>query len=359
MAVANAQRSLNGPLLASPARVSPRIAPLLETRTPWYREALATLERFARHDCVHVLLAGESGTGKTILAQRLHDLSPRAGRVFHRVALSAVADSLAASDLFGHLQGAFTDARARRAGHFASAHGGTLFLDEIAKASLVVQHNLLDAVERQEIAPVGADRSVRVDVRIVAATNVCLRSLVEEGKFLPDLLARLDGFVVRVPPLRERRADIALLVKHFVELHAPTLGYPRAPAIDPELMAALTAADWPGNVRELDVAVRRLLIEGEGAPTITLRECVDFLGHLRPSRKGRITAEQIALEVEKQGNVAAAARKLGMSRTTVYRYLECAMTRPAEVERSIAPVNTSNVSTEQPPTPPAAATGRA
>ena len=308
----------------APVPRASRAAALLETRSPAYRDALATLEKFARHDSVHVLLLGESGTGKTVFAQHLHACSPRARRVFHRVALSAIADTLAPSDLFGHLQGAFTDARSKRAGHFVSAHGGTLFLDEIGKASPVVQHTLLDAVERQEIAPVGADRSVRVDVRIVAATNVSLQRLADEGKFLPDLLARLDGFVVRIPALRERRDDIALLVAHLLEVHAPELGYRKAPTVDTDLMEALTGADWPGNVRELDVAVRRLLIEGEGAPVITLRQCVDSLAWLRPSRRLRRTAEEIAHEVKRQGNVTAAARKLGMSRTTVYRYLECA-----------------------------------
>lgn len=305
---------------------------LLATRCATYRAALAQLERFAKHDTVHVLLVGESGTGKTIFAEHLHACSPRAGRVFHRVALSAVADSLVGSELFGHLPGAFTDARSKRTGHFASAHGGTLFLDEIGKASLTVQYNLLDAVERHEIAPVGADRSVRVDVRLIAASNVSLHELAKEGKFLPDLLARLDGFVVQIPPLRERRDDIPLLVAHLTAVHAPTLGYRKTPTIDSDLMEALTDADWPGNVRELEVTVRRLLIEGEGAPIITLRHCTYSLSHLRPMRPRRVTPDLVvsALQQQKKRNVAAIARTFGISRTTVYDCIKCAPSVPTK-----------------------------
>ena len=227
------------------------------------------------------------------------------------------------SELFGHVLGAFTDARSNRAGHFVTAHGGTLFLDEIGKASETVQAKLLDAVERKEIAPVGADRSVRVDVRIIAATNVSLNSLAAEGKFLPDLLARLDGFTVRIPPLRERRSDIALLVAHLVAVHWLTYGHRTPPTIDSDLMAALTAADWPGNVRELDVTVRRLLIEAEGAPIITLSHCTDSLVHLRPPKPRRVKPETVlsALEQQTDRNVSKAARQFGLSRTTVHRYL--------------------------------------
>ena len=327
MAVANSPTRttpLDAPTLAGVPRQRGGIAPFLQTRSQRYRDALARLERFAKHDSVHVLLVGESGTGKSIFAQHLHDSSPRTGRVFHRVVLSAIADTLAPSDLFGHLQGSFTDARAKRAGHFVSAHGGTLFLDEIGKASPVVQHNLLDAVERQEVSPVGADRSIRIDVRIVAASNVSLHGLADEGKFLPDLLARLDGFAIRIPPLRERRDDIPLLVSNLVDVYALEFGYRKAPTIDSDLMASLIDADWPGNVRELDVTIRRLLIEGEGAPIITLAHCTDTLACLRPASAPAVDPDAVVAEVRKAGNVAAVARKFGLSRTTVYRYMECA-----------------------------------
>lgn len=319
------------PALVAPSRPRTGVAPLLETRCHVYRDAVARLERFAKHDSVHVLLVGESGTGKSIFAQHLHNCSARTGRVFHRVALSAIADTLATSDLFGHLQGAFTDARSKRAGHFVSAHGGTLFLDEIGKASPVVQHALLDAVERHEIAPVGADRSMRVDVRLVAATNIPLGTLAEQGKFLPDLAARLDGFVVRIPPLRERRSDVALLVAHLVDVHAPELGYRKPPTFDSDLMHALTSAEWPGNVRELDITVRRLLVEGEGAPIITIGNCNDSLSYLRPSKRSGSIAAEVVAEMERVRNVSAVARKFGISRTTVYSYMQNAATTTVEI----------------------------
>lgn len=325
MAIANSptrMTSSDAPASGAVTRARADIAPLLESRCRAYSDAVARLERFARHDSVQVLLVGESGTGKSIFAQHLHDCSARTARVFHRVALSAIADSLATSDLFGHLQGAFTDARSKRAGHFVSAHGGTLFLDEIGKASPAVQYALLDAVERQEIAPVGSDRSMRIDVRLVAATNVPLVTLVEQGKFLPDLAARLDGFAVRIPPLRERRNDVALLVAHLVDVHAPQLGYRKPPTFDTDLMQALTDAAWPGNVRELDITVRRLLVEGEGAPIITLANCTDSLSYLRPSKRSATIAEEVVAELKRVRNVTAVARKFRISRTTVYSYLQ-------------------------------------
>ena len=267
-----------------------------------------------------MLIVGESGTGKTRFAEHLHHCSPRANRIFHRVSLAAVEESLVASELFGHLPGAFTDARFKRSGHFVAANGGTLFLDEIGKAREVVQAKLLDAVERKEIVPLGAERSIRIDVRIVAATNVCLRNLARQGKFLPDLLARLDGFTVRIPPLRERREDIAILVADLVAIRHAQFKYHSAPTIDSDLMAALVDADWPDNIRELDVTVRRLLIDAQGAPIITLRHCTDSLAYLRPSRRGRSKPDAVASAVGTTGNKSAVAREFGISRTTLYRY---------------------------------------
>lgn len=253
------------------------------------------------------------------------------------MSLASIADTLAPSELFGHLPGAFTDARSRRAGHFITAHGGTLFLDEIGKASELVQAKLLDAVERNEIVPLGADRSVRVDVRVVAATNVCLHGLVDNGKFLPDLLARLDGFAVRIPPLRERRDDIALLVTHIVSVRHEQFGYRKAPTIDSDLMQALTAAAWPGNIRELDVTVRRLMVDAQGAPIITLGHCTDSLAYLRRSKITRSTADDVLEAVQRGAKVASIAREFGLSRTTVYRYMQnsalasaAAATKPAD-----------------------------
>ena len=327
LSYASPSASASGPLsrpALSADRCVPQYAPLLRSSSPVFLRALAQLERFARHDDATVLLIGDSGTGKSILAEHLHACSPRSGRIFHRVTLSSITDTLAPSELFGHLQGAFTDARSKRAGHFVSAHGGTLFLDEIGKASETVQHKLLDAVERQEIAPIGADRTVRVDVRVVAASNVPLDALVQEGKFLGDLHARLDGFVVRIPTLSERRDDIPDLVEHLIGRYAGRYGYVTPPSVDGDLLAALVRAPWPNNLRQLDVVIRRILVDGEGARCLTLAHCDLSLadGTASARRIDRATAIRQAYAANTDVNVSALARQLGCSRTTIYHERE-------------------------------------
>lgn len=309
----------------SPAGGHPRTAePRFVGASSSLRNALQQLDRFAPFDHTHVLIEGESGTGKSFAARHLHLASPRAGRVFHQVVLSTLDDNLAASDLFGHLSGSYTDARQSRPGHWVTANGGTLFLDEIGKASPAVQRKLLHAVEHHEVWPVGADRGVRLDVRLVAATNIPLEQLVREGTFLPDLAARLAAFRVRLPSLGERREDIPALVEQFVELRAAQCGHPGgAPAIAPEVMRALQSADWPNNLRELDSVVQRLLIEAAGEPRVNLSHCAGQLqqqvGAARstPRITPAVVQERLA---EMEGSVGAAARSLGVSRWTIYRH---------------------------------------
>jgi DNA-binding NtrC family response regulator len=243
--------------------------------------ALDQLECLARAPEMPVLLEGESGTGKTLIARYLHALSSRGSGPFHQVVLAALDDALATSELFGHVAGAFTDARHGRPGSFVSAHQGTLFFDEVGKASLSVQRNLLHAIEHGEIRPLGSDRTLRVDVRIVAASNVPVADIVASAAFLPDLYARLENFRLTLPPLRERRADIPLLVERCVTAHAQRLcadGW--RPTIDPRFMHALQRAPWPNNVRQLSATVRRLLLEAYGAPEITIEHCRENLAWL-------------------------------------------------------------------------------
>jgi DNA-binding NtrC family response regulator len=270
------------------------------------------------------LIEGESGTGKTHFARELHLASARANGPFEYVALSALDDSLASSELFGHVEGAFTDARRTRAGRFATARGGTLFLDEIGKASLAVQQKLLHAVERGEIRPIGADRDVRVDVRIFAASNVPLGELVEKERFLPDLHARLNAFRITLPPLRNRRADIPVFARKFLEAHAAELGYAVIPTIHADLLQSLQQGPWPNNVRQLDATILRLLVDADGAPELRLDCCIDDLSYLRGSdrhpRAGPLSSAAAEEAIARAGgSIAGAARLLGVDRVTIHR----------------------------------------
>jgi len=310
-----------------PAHAVQRLDGLHATaRSARFREALAFVERVAGFDHAIVLIEGEPGTGKTLLARHLHRLSRRADEVFHRVDLGTLDDSLSGSDLFGHVGGAFTGAQGRRVGHFLAAQRGTLFLDELAKATKSVQQKLLHAIEYREITPVGAERPVPVDVRLVAATNVALEDRVDAGEFLPDLLPRFGCFRVRVPALRDRRCDILPLARHFAEAHAAHFGYREGPpAFDETLGAALERAPWPGNVRELESAVQYLLVSGGGDAVLGLEHCVGQLTHLRrggTEQEAPLSPERVRAAVVRAGGVSAAARQLRVSRPTVYRYLD-------------------------------------
>jgi DNA-binding NtrC family response regulator len=296
---------------------------------PAHVTALCTIEALAPYEHISVLIEGESGTGKSYAARLLHRCSPRARATFHQVILSTLDDNIAASDLFGHLNGAYTGARQSRPGHFVTANRGTLFLDEIGKASPSVQRKLLHAIEHREIWPVGADRSVRLDVRIVAASNIPLNDLVARGQFLEDLAARLVLFRVKLPALRERRSDIPALVRQFAALRATSCGHPLGPPkFDDELLAALGRAEWPYNLRQLDGVVQRLLMEGamQGSRELTLAHCVGELAWLRctDGGSGMPSREVVRERMRALGSATAVARSLGISRWTVYRYLESA-----------------------------------
>jgi transcriptional regulator with GAF, ATPase, and Fis domain len=196
-----------------------------------YLRTLDQVQRFAKQQSVPVLLEGESGTGKTWIARLIHLRSPRAARPFLPMDLGSVDDSLAAGELFGHVAGAYTGACGNRPGLCLSANGGTLFLDEIGKASPIVQSRLLGLLEGRDMRPVGSDRAVPIDLRIIAASNISLEQLVAEGRMLPDVLARLQMFCIHLPALRERRADIPILVGGSRAASRPDLRL-RVPAKD-------------------------------------------------------------------------------------------------------------------------------
>jgi DNA-binding NtrC family response regulator len=206
-----------------------------------------------------VLITGETGTGKELVARAIHDWSAQRERPLVRVNCAALPETLIESELFGHVKGAFTGAASNKKGRFALADGGTIFLDEIGLVSPAVQVKLLRVLQEREFEPLGSERSVTVDVRVIAATNRDLRRLVADGQFQEDLYYRLNVIPIAMPPLRERPDDIPLLVEHFIRRHASRAGK-RIDGIDAEAMALLMRASWPGNVRELENTIERAVV---------------------------------------------------------------------------------------------------
>ena len=225
-------------------------------RHPRMQDVYKTIGRIAGTD-VTVLLRGESGTGKELVARAIHHYSRRAGRPFVAVSCAAIPGTLLESEMFGHERGAFTDAKERRLGKFELAHGGTLYLDEIGDMPLELQSKLLRALQERTIERLGGHEPIRIDVRVLAATNRDLETHMREGKFREDLYYRLNVVTLNLPPLRERRRDIPLLVDHFLAKYTPELG---DSGVAPDALDRLVGHDWPGNVRELENVVQRAMV---------------------------------------------------------------------------------------------------
>lgn len=221
------------------------------------------LVRLAAPRQANVLLIGETGTGKEVIAKAVHKLSKRADGPFIRVNCGALHENLLESELFGHVKGAFTGAVENKTGRFEAAHGGTIFLDEINSTSQKLQVKLLRVLQEREFERVGESRTIRVDVRVLAATNASLEELVETGAFREDLYYRLNVVPVVLPPLRERRDDIPLLAQFFLKRYAEQHKCP-VPDLTPAVVEALKAHDWPGNVRELENTLERLIVLSDG-----------------------------------------------------------------------------------------------
>ena len=240
-----------------------RAIPSLIGQAPAMQEVFRSIGRLAGSS-MNVLITGESGTGKELVARALHDHSPRKDKPFVALNTSAIAAELLESELFGHEKGAFTGADARRIGRFEQADGGTLFLDEIGDMSLALQTRLLRVLAESEFYRVGGQTSIRVDVRVIAATNQDLARAVSENRFREDLYHRLNVIHINTPPLRQRREDIPLLLDHYFEEAAKELGT-SAKAVDSSAMELLSSYDWPGNVRQVVNAARRLTVTAPGS----------------------------------------------------------------------------------------------
>jgi DNA-binding NtrC family response regulator len=275
----------------------------------------------------NVLITGENGTGKGVVAQALHSVSARAAKPLITVNTGGLPEGVFESELFGHVKGAFTDARSDRVGRFELADGGTLFLDEIANITPAQQAKLLRVLETGEFERVGSSKTRRVDVRILSATNSELHTEVADGRFREDLLFRLNTIEIRIPPLRNRREDIPLLAMHFLGMYA--LRYRKnLTGFDSGAMQVLLEHPWPGNVRELDHSVERSVLMAQ----TTLVRATD-LALRAGGREAALRLEDMSLEdveaflIKKalaryQGNVSQAANALGLSRSALYRRIQ-------------------------------------
>ena len=301
--------------------------PDLVAESPAMRPVLELMERVAPSDA-NILVTGEHGTGKEVVARWIHAASRRRERSLVVVNAGGLSEGVFESELFGHVRGAFTDAKTDRAGRFELADGGTLFLDEIANISMGQQSRLLRVLQTGELERVGSSQTRRVDVRLIAATNSDLRAEVAAGRFREDLLFRLNTIELHLPPLRERREDILPLAQYFLRRHAARYGKPRA-VLSSEVVQLLRAYDWPGNVRELDHAVERAVLLAR----LDSLEPADFAlvqpaGRAGPPGASPMNLEELERETIRQalarhdGNVSLAAKALGLSRSALYRRLQ-------------------------------------
>ena len=315
---------------------------LLRGESPALRSVKRMLLRVAPTPAT-VLISGESGTGKELVARSLHLRSPRRSLPFVKINCAAIPEGLLESELFGYEKGAFTGAAARKPGRFELADGGTLFLDEIGEMPLSAQPKLLRAIQEGCFYRVGGTRTITVDVRLVIATNRDLKREVREGRFREDLFYRLNVVPIQLPPLRERREDIPVLARYFVERFAQRLKR-TAKEIEPEVLDALAAHSWPGNIRELENVIERMVLLSD-QPTLSRRDLPPELlvepgrsplSERLPPLRERIRSETRRIEREvilealeiTNGNVTKAARRLGISR----RGLQLKM-KELEIER--------------------------
>ncbi len=291
-------------------------------------QVLKAATKVAKTDA-NVLILGENGTGKELVARAIHKASKRKDEVFISVDLGAISETLFESELFGFKKGAFTDAREDRAGRFEVANKGTIFLDEIGNLSLSLQSKLLSVLQNRKVIRLGSNKEISIDVRLICATNMPLYQMVNEGKFRQDLLYRINTIETKVPPLRERLEDIPLLIEHYLNIYCKKYNAPRK-RVSQSTIKRLEKHNWPGNIRELQHSVERAVIMSES----NILEPNDFFLSQMDEAKGQsITPVSMNLEetekmlirkvIDKHGgNISKAARELGLTRASLYRRIE-------------------------------------
>lgn len=320
-------RKLEAENIALRDTVSDSELPQIVAESPAMKSILKLVERIGPADA-NVLITGENGTGKEVITRVLHSISSRRSKPLISLNAGALAEGVFESELFGHVRGAFTDAKSDRVGRFELADGGTLFLDEIGNVPLNLQAKLLRVIETGEFERVGASKTQKVNVRLLSATNADLHAEVAQGKFRQDLLFRLNTVEIRLPPLRDRLEDIPVLAEHFLKIHReryrrPILGF------TPEALDALRHHLWPGNVRELDHVIERAVLMSSGSMVTAFDLALEGTPDARLSAR----LEEMSLEdaerllIKKalarfEGNANRAAEALGLSRSALYRRLQ-------------------------------------
>lgn len=289
-------------------------------------EVFAKIKKVAPTDA-NVLILGENGTGKDLIAKAIHENSLRKDGPFVKVDVGSLTPTLFESELFGYKKGAFTDAREDRKGRFESAHGGTLFLDEIGNITLQQQARLLTVLQSRMVTPLGANQAIPIDIRLICATNIGLQTLADEEKFRKDLIYRINTVEIMVPPLRDREGDIRLLARYFVDVYSEKYAKPGFD-LDDALLRKLEDHPFPGNVRELQYALERAVIMADG--NVLKAEDLIFspiekkptLGKPRVLNLDSVEKETILQVLEKnKGNISKSAKELGITRTALYRRL--------------------------------------
>ena len=294
--------------------------------SPAMEQVFQTIEKAAKTDA-NVLILGESGTGKEVVARELHKQSLRKDNTFMSVDMGTIASSLFESELFGHMKGAFTDAKSNKPGRFELAESGTLFLDEIANIPLELQGKLLTAIQNRVVTPVGGSKQIEVDLRLITATNMNLYDMVREGSFRQDLLYRINTVELTLPALRDRPQDIPLLIEFYADLYSRKYKL-TCKTVSEKMMAELVKYQWPGNIRELQHLVERAVILSDStqlqfqlaSPAASSEENAGLLDTYNLAEIEQHTIERAVRDFK--GNISHAAKALGITRASLYRKME-------------------------------------